>query len=243
MKRLLTTLSEKWPEYLIEAIVIIASILGAYALDNWNENRTSKSKQKIYIKHIQSNLQDDKLQLEQLLVIATDIRDRTETLIENYKTGQLDIELATGSAGIIALEKNFNGNRSGIDALLNSGHLDLLPTELGLGLQQYYELSENIIKRESMSNSFITDFYEPHFFDSYSECFTQIDGYNIREIYQGDSRPASLINAEKFLMDRKLEAHIVIRYVHSKLEVELYESQIKMSDSLQNVIQNYLLNP
>ena len=44
MKRILITLSDKWPEYLIEAFVIIASILGAYSLDNWNDNRISKRK-------------------------------------------------------------------------------------------------------------------------------------------------------------------------------------------------------
>jgi hypothetical protein len=37
MKRIIILFKQKWPQYIIESVVIIASILGAYALDNWNE--------------------------------------------------------------------------------------------------------------------------------------------------------------------------------------------------------------
>jgi hypothetical protein len=49
MKRILSTLSRKWPEYLLEILVLVIGIYGAFELENWKEHLNLKSQnQKVY---------------------------------------------------------------------------------------------------------------------------------------------------------------------------------------------------
>lgn len=59
MKRILSILSQKWPEYIIESLVIVASILGAYALDTWNDNRKNQQHEIVILKNLKSDLEED----------------------------------------------------------------------------------------------------------------------------------------------------------------------------------------
>ena len=59
MKRILSTLKQKWPEYLLEMIVITAGIVGAFALNNWNEGRKSKVKEESMLRLIHETLERD----------------------------------------------------------------------------------------------------------------------------------------------------------------------------------------
>ena len=42
MKRILSTLKEKWPEYFLEILVLIIGIYGVFELANYGENRNRK---------------------------------------------------------------------------------------------------------------------------------------------------------------------------------------------------------
>lgn len=67
MKRILNTFSQKWPEYIIEALVIVASILGAYALDNWNEERKEEKQEREYLLSMSEDLESQMTIIERQL--------------------------------------------------------------------------------------------------------------------------------------------------------------------------------
>ena len=59
MKRILSTLKEKWPEYILEILVITIGILGAYALNSWNDQNKAKALEKEYVFRLIEDLAKD----------------------------------------------------------------------------------------------------------------------------------------------------------------------------------------
>lgn len=65
MKRiLLNTLSQKWPEYLLEILVLIVGIYGAFALENWNDDRKSKLEQSEIVSNLHGEFLTNRQSLE-----------------------------------------------------------------------------------------------------------------------------------------------------------------------------------
>lgn len=65
MKRILTTLSQKWPEYLLEILVLIIGIYGAFVLDNWNEWRKERIEEKKLCEQLKLDYEANLKQLDQ----------------------------------------------------------------------------------------------------------------------------------------------------------------------------------
>ena len=63
MKRIIETFKQKWPNYLLEVIVIACGILLAFGLNNWNDGRKRKQLEIEILKGIRSDLLKDTIDI------------------------------------------------------------------------------------------------------------------------------------------------------------------------------------
>jgi len=157
MKRILKTIKRKWPQYLIEAIVIIASILGAYALDNWNETRKEKEVELAYMKEIIENLNYD---IKRCQINA----DMNVHYIGGLDSLRKEIKKAINGTSqpekiyyfALKYSRDFNEavfNRSAITELKNSGSLRLVENRVLIhDILDYYERKVFAVEGYSPSN-------------------------------------------------------------------------------------------
>lgn len=94
MKRIFQTLSKKWPELLLELIVITVGILAAYGLNNWSQRRAQKNSEMEILSEIKSNLNLDLIDLKGnrdahklCLGLLDSIRHAGEYQLTNHQLG------------------------------------------------------------------------------------------------------------------------------------------------------------
>ena len=233
-------LRSKWFHYGFETLAVVVGILAAFALENWNEERQAKDQANTFLYHIASNIEEDMEELQALMAHVDKSIVRAESLITSFKQSSFDVHEATNYIDYLNVEKSFQVNRSGMDALINSGRLDLLTPDLTYALQQYYAISDKLADREAISNGFIQNKYETYHYENYAQSTRMSDAFDIKDKYADDPREPYLVDEEKLVDDYKLEILILIRLVHSETEKEIYQQLIHSAGELSASIKQIL---
>lgn len=120
MKKILKHLGEDWYKYVLELIVITAGILGAYALNNWNEERKAAIEEQEILKQLYDDFQNSKIQSEKL--IADESQDIWKLNAALGAQEQVDSLFNLPDKQVIA-NRIFWGYRSGVPVF--RGYIDM----------------------------------------------------------------------------------------------------------------------
>ena len=238
--KIFSHLKSNWIRYGFETLAVVVGILAAFALENWNEERKERNQTTLFLDHIASNLEEDLEEIHRLKHYGDSAIMIADSILGFFKNRSFDEEYTTRSISFLIVEKRFQVNRSGMDALINSGSLDLLSPSLTYLLQRYYALCGKLAERQEISNGFIQNKYETHWYDHYVEATRTTDYYGIRKKYADDPRPEYRIKEERIMNDAKMEVLVLIRLVHSESEKELYIQLIESARELKAHIENII---
>lgn len=139
MKRIIITLSQKWPEYLLEILVITIGILGAFILSNWNESAKDSYKNEKSIQRLTDDLRSDIKRYEFLNRRFEERINRCDSIISAFnQLSSLEDRLSLISVHTI----NFflvEANTTTYEEMKNTGALySMDDSEMRLSISNYY---------------------------------------------------------------------------------------------------------
>ena len=130
MKKIIETIKQKWVEYLLELIVIIVGILGAYALNSWNEQLKNRHLETDYLNEINEEFIKNKEQLDFVLAIRRDICDACDKVksmaplsVEDWDSIYFYYQQA------IYMAPRFDPSTNSIESLINNASFDIIKSD------------------------------------------------------------------------------------------------------------------
>ena len=152
MKRILSTLKEKWPEYLLEILVLIIGIYGAFALESWNQERIDSNKEIEYLDQINKEFKKNKEQFEYVVANNSNSLKSCYQFLAEYEKNKPNPDSILIYWKRLLNTWVFNPSQSSINSLVNSSSIDVIRNEeLKLMLLSWNDLILDYSEEEQLT--------------------------------------------------------------------------------------------
>ena len=179
MNKILETLKQKWAEFLLEILVIVIGILGAYTLNNWNEHRKDKV---VEIKALHDLLQEFKanqISFDSHLAYKKEKREGIILYLDMEKTDPNYAKRLPHSG-----RGTFNLTLGMVKSIMNSDKIDKLENDsIRYLLSNWMDLLGNFHEDQENQNRVLFDHYRPYV-NARKPNPTQFKNYKTTELEQ-----------------------------------------------------------
>lgn len=234
MKRILTTLNEKWPEYLLEIFVLIIGIYGAFALDEWREEQLER-----------------KAELRALIDLRAEYKANAEILAvdREYKLNGIEFTKTRINAirnknpfPLITKERlywhgaySYNGSSAVLNSLLTSGQISVIQNDsLKYLLSAWPEIVNDFKEDENLHIDFIVNVFTKY----------QRDHLTIGELPPDEASKDQWLSERPFLKNRYAKAMddpVLMNLLQNNLVyIEIVMPELEKVEQTMNVIQGLI---
>lgn len=152
MNKILETIRSKWAEYLLEMIVIISGIIGAFMLNNWKEQRDDTEAEQTYYCRILDDFDLDRVRVQELIKESDNGIMLSKELLLELDSGNKSKNYLLNKFLVAFRSDAYVPRDVAFKDLTSSGNLNLLSdSEIKNSLIQYYSELES--KRNHLLNN------------------------------------------------------------------------------------------
>lgn len=215
-RNLLST--DRYAKYLLyalgEILLVVIGILLALQINNWNEERVLKKKERLYLKEIRQNLIDDLGDTRYILQFNKHKDSVIENCLQNILNTESNREAMIGISRNMPVLAEYNvltQNRVAFDNMLSAQNIDLITSDtLRTALSSYYS-ERNLLEGTQERVKDLTR----NFVDNISPMLMNREGIEQLSGVKNNFAPVTEVNfvtnsklfADLFSMQRTLESH------------------------------------
>ena len=229
MKKIINHLKENWIRYGFETFVIIVGILGAFTLNNWNENRKLFKEELNVLLALKSEFTTNQSLIDEAISNHKMIEDQAKELSEiiGPEIIDTDTERLNQLLNTMIWPPKYDPSDGVINAVISSGDLSLIKNDqLKYSISSLSGLLKDYYHWAEIDYNNLTNYTGPNIIKNYS--FKNFPFAKALGQSKFENSPEQLMNSSEF------ESHITLRWVNA---VGLKERAISIKEEQTKIIE------